>query len=213
MPENHSEEAARMASRVLAGEKQAYVDFQRAYRRLFLSLLLSLDIPPFEAEDLTESAITDILCDKLAKWNPEGGNFDGWVMTIVRNIGLEWLRERSKAPTMAFSEGFDRAAKPTEKPDPNRAAAVHEAMAKLSSVDRMIIELREFEDDRPYAEIAIILSGASGKPVTEGAARVRHKRALDRMSEFLRDDPRVKIRHMHFLQGEDNERPEERQGS
>lgn len=202
------QEAARLAFRLLTVEQQAYLDFQRIYRRLFLAIFRSLNIPPFVAEDLAQSAITDI-CLKVSKWNPNRGNFDGWVRTVARNIGLEWLREQAEAEMVPLLENFDRAENWHHSIDPQREEAVHDALAKLSPSDRILIELREFElEDQSYLQISETLTRISGKPVTVGALRVRHKRALERLRELLSDDPRIKFRHLETKEEKQNEQSE-----
>lgn len=207
--ERTQEESERLARRLLAGEEQAFLDFQRIYRRLFLSQFLALRIPMFEAEDLAISCLTDILCQKLSKWHAEGGNFDAWVLTIARNTAYQWLREKKRLDVTPLAD-MELPNRDEDVPDAARAAAVHDALERLSPSDRMIIELREFEGDQGYAEIAVALTRVSQKQVTEGAARVRHKRALERLGNLLSTDPRIRIRHDTPVKGEEgNERHEE----
>ena len=207
---SEKDEAIALVRRIRNGEEQAYLDFQRGYRRPFLAVLLGLGIPPFEAEDLTESAITDIIVEKLQNWNSDLGSFDAWVSIVVRNRGLEWLRKTAKTRVVPLLENFLAPAKAEDVFDPARASAVHEAMLQLSVSDRIVLEMREFEDNRPYSEIAQVLSRNSCQPVSEGAARVRHKRALERLASVLRTDGRIRLRDSELSKGEHNEQIEER---
>jgi RNA polymerase sigma-70 factor (ECF subfamily) len=59
-------------------------------------------------------------------------------------------------------------------------AALRDALSKLAPKDRRILELRYF-DQRSFAEVASILG------VSEGAAKVRHFRALERIREYIAD--------------------------
>ena len=201
MPDPIFDESNSLAGRILAGDESAYLDFQATYRRLFLSFFLSLRIPAHEAEDLTVTVITDVLCDKIKTWKPGLGDFHAWVQRVARNFGLQWLRDQKKIRTIAIDPQLDLPARPNEAPNPDREAAVHDALAKLSVSDRVVIESREFDQDTPYARVAETLTRLAGRTVTEGAARVRHKRALERLGELLREDPRIKLRHLPTLQG------------
>src|SRR5580704_10094717 len=153
MPDSHFDESDALAARILAGEERAYLDFQLAYRRLFLSLFFSLRIPAFSAEDLTASLITDVLTQKIRSWRAGSGRFHAWVLAVARNAGLQWLRKRENTQTVPLGD-FDAPDQLDILRDYGREAAVHDALAKLSPSDRAVIELREFDQDRPYAEVA-----------------------------------------------------------
>src|SRR5215469_595247 len=104
MGESSTGESDALAGRILAGEEQAYLDFQLAYRRLFLSLFFSLRIPGVAAEDLTATLITDVLTQKIRSWKPELGSFHGWVLAVARNAGLQWLRKAENTRTIPLGD-------------------------------------------------------------------------------------------------------------
>jgi RNA polymerase sigma-70 factor (ECF subfamily) len=59
---------------------------------------------------------------------------------------------------------------------------VHQALARLSPRDREVVVMRHLEQ-LSMAEIAAVLG------ITEGAVKVRHLRALQRLQEFLHSGP------------------------
>jgi RNA polymerase sigma-70 factor (ECF subfamily) len=67
---------------------------------------------------------------------------------------------------------------------------IHQALAELKQIEREIIELRIFQE-LPFTEIAVILD------IAEGAAKMRYKRAIDKLGYVIRtslDSPRQKKR-------------------
>ncbi len=199
-----AEEAARLARRLLSHEEQAFLDFQRVYRRLFLAIFRGLGLAAVDAEDLAASTITDI-CLMVEKWDPTGGNFDGWVRMVARNKGLIWLREAKGSPTVPIFEGFDRAIDDRAMVSPSRADAVHDALGQLAPSERVLIELREleFENETPYAQIADVLERLTGETVSAPTLRVRHARAMERLRKILTNDPRIRLRELRTI-GEQN---------
>ena len=155
------EEAARLAGRLLANEEQAYLDFQRIYRRLFLAMFRAINLSDVESEDLASSAITDISLI-VAKWNSSEGNFDGWVRTVARNMGFARLRENAKSGTVPLVDEHDRSQTLVGSTSSEREQAVHDALAGLSPSDRVLIDMREldYEQEKPYSQIAETLARA-----------------------------------------------------
>jgi RNA polymerase sigma factor (sigma-70 family) len=110
----------------------------------------------------------------------------------MRNMAADWGRKRKRAvPTVASDQDSSAWADPgsggpaESSLDPEEIAAVREAWEQLTDTDREIIEMRDLRYKPKWSEIA----GELG--IGEGAARVRHTRALQRLAETLRADPRV----------------------
>jgi RNA polymerase sigma-70 factor (ECF subfamily) len=116
----------------------------------------------------------------------EGSNMRGWLITILRNLWLNHLRSRSKAPKMlyldaeegqnvAVATGSDPLTQHTAWVDAER---VHRAVDELPLPYREIILLREFEE-LSYQEIAEIIE----RPV--GTVMSRLARARSQLRDAL----------------------------
>jgi RNA polymerase sigma factor (sigma-70 family) len=149
-------------------------------------------MPPFEANDLAATFVTDILL-KVSQYNTmEGGGFQAWVYQSMRNMAADWGRKRRRTlPTVASDRDSSEWADPgsggaaESALDPEEIAAVREAWEQLSDTDREILEIRDLRYKPKWSEIADELG------IGEGAARVRHTRAMQRLAEILQADPRI----------------------
>jgi RNA polymerase sigma-70 factor (ECF subfamily) len=96
-----------------------------------------------------------------------------WIFTIARNLGLNYLRDETRAPLAAPL--VDGAATP---PTQERAVAVQQALATLAVLDRDVFVLREIVG-LSYEEIA----NACG--LTADAVRSRLHRARLALRQYL----------------------------
>ena len=123
----------------------------------------------------------------------QGGNFRVWLLTIVRNSFLTWVREnRSARLTFPGTEPSDAAAPPLwTSPPPNpeelltrrmEGASLAELTEALPDAFREVIVLRELED-LSYREIATV----TGVPVGTVMSRLARARSLLRQRWLARD--------------------------
>lgn len=181
-----------LAARIKAEEQRAFADFARLFAPSFRRHLLGCSMPPFEASDLAATFVTDILL-RVSQYNRmEGGGFQAWVYQSMRNMATDWGRKQQRTlPTVASDRDSSEWADPgsggaTESSlDPEEIAAVREAWEQLTDTDREILEIRDLRYKPKWSEIA----GELG--IGEGAARVRHTRAMQRLAEILQADPRI----------------------
>jgi len=142
-------------------------------------------MPQTEAEQLAVSCVTDIAL-RVSKFRYQGtGSFERWVFKLAYNCFIDWLRERSGREIQV--DDAQLRSMVTSDTEPNRAvcAAVDQAMARLSAMDRKIVELRNFEVQLTYEEIGEQLA------IESGTARVRHHRALKQLEKFLAEQPAI----------------------
>jgi RNA polymerase sigma factor (sigma-70 family) len=121
---------------------------------------------------------------KIEKYDPSRGSFAGWLRPFVRHA-LEDIRRAGSAASLP--EDYELAPY-DDRPDDNAAtqrerAAIRRAVAKLSTTDQLILQLRETER-LSHEQCAERIGG-----VTAGACRVRHFRALRRLADASRDQP------------------------
>lgn len=181
-------------------EEQAYHDFARVFHGRFYRYFLTQNLPPFEAEDLTETLISDILI-KLDKYKPrEDGGFDSWVYQLMRHAAVDWHRRRK----IDSDPIEDPAALPqlTSTSNPAVVSAVREALDRLDEQDRTIIELHDLGGETSYRETAALLG------ITPGAARVRRHRALRRLEQMLEGESRIPFRPQRESKAHVNENKE-----
>ena len=128
---------------------------------------------------------------QLPEDNPEAACF-AWLREIVLHcLYDEWdyntakkrdVRREQVLPER--SSVFERLGLASPQTGPSTAAArneqeerLHELLGQLKPADREILQMIEFEA-RSYAEVAVVLQ------IDNGAARVRHTRALRRLKDL-----------------------------
>jgi RNA polymerase sigma factor (sigma-70 family) len=176
-----------LARRLQSREEQAFLDFVEAFGRLGRAFFLSAGLPPFEAEDLARSCMTDIPLKVRKYQQTDDGSFKAWVFALMRNAAMDWKRRRQRNPLDPLPDDLPDAAILEITPRVMRVAAVHEALARLSAEDRQVVELRDLAGAYTYKEIGVLVN------ISETAARVRHHRALKRLAAMLREDPRIDV--------------------
>jgi len=181
--------ALELVQRLIASEdEEAYRQFARLFYGRFYRYFLAAGLPPFEAEDQAETMITEIVV-KFGKYEPrDGASFESWIYQLVRIAAVNWHRSQKGKKF----EPIDNLAGILQSPescdtwaDPEVLSAVQDAMAKLSDVDRMMLELRDLGEDRIHEEIAGLLK------ITNNNARVRYFRARQHLRELLEADERI----------------------
>jgi RNA polymerase sigma-70 factor, ECF subfamily len=144
------------------------------------SFLIHLGAHPAEAEVLATTCITDVWL-KLDRFESKGpGSFQAWVLTLARNAWIDDRRRRGRAPR-ALPDSIAAANTACDVPEtpPEVSAKVLQALESLSETDRRIIHLRYFEGCQSFEEIGRRVN------LSEGAARVRHHRALRSLEPLL----------------------------
>ncbi len=109
-----------------------------------------------------------------------GSKLRPWVMTIAMNLVREHWRRKKRRKTTSLE--VDTQAAPEAEFMPleiqERSKLLHEALEKLPTSQREVIELHWFQE-RPYAEVAAIVG------TSEGAVRVRAHRAYATLKQLL----------------------------
>jgi RNA polymerase sigma-70 factor (ECF subfamily) len=183
LPEN-------LPERLKNSEALAFEQFALYFGPRFRSFFLRKGLPPHEAEDLAANCIVDAALQVGKFRNVSGGSFQGWLFVIARHAAADWHRAKQRQPSardvMLYIElNHEREA---ALADAEVILAVREAIAKLSDLQRQVIESRYFGDEASFGEIGNRLG------IEEGAARVRHLRALHRLKQVLQLDPRISKR-------------------
>ena len=137
-----------------------------------------------DRESAVESAITRGV-NKIDRYDPAKGTLAGWLRPFVRHA-LNDIRRRGTAISLPDTLSDT----PESAPDAGAEgeydvdhAAINRALGRLSRTDQLILHLRDTEQ-LTYEQCAERIGG-----VTAGACRVRHHRALKRLSASAREEP------------------------
>jgi RNA polymerase sigma factor (sigma-70 family) len=161
-------------------DESGYRDFATVFGPRIRRYFLKLGSCFADAESLTVSCLTDIAL-KAEHFQDRGpGSFAKWVFVVARNAWIDERRRSFDALTWDFAspddaELDDLAADGSAE----RQAAVSVALSQLPEVDRAIVMARYYEGDPSFAELGRRVG------LSEGAARVRHHRALQKLSHSL----------------------------
>ncbi len=135
---------------------------------------------------ISESDVGDVYVDVLMKVHGKIGTFTTggsaklttWIYRIARNVAIDCHRRSKKNKTsIEFDEDAARHSKGTDGPCAGRNAEMlkwlDRELVKLPEQDQALLKWRAM--DFSYAEIGEWLG------LNEGAARVRHKRAMEKL--------------------------------
>lgn len=138
----------------------------------------------------TDDKVEDALQNTLLKLHKSreryrrGAPVLPWVMTIARNVALDYLRSRVSKERNLDEESAARIVddRPvvdwSEEDEKEVVAAVREAVEQLPPASREVVRLHKLEG-RSMAEVAEILG------INEGAARVRAHRGYKALARLL----------------------------
>ena len=139
---------------------------------------------------LSHEDTNDVLQNTFLKaWNNIDG-FQGksqlstWLYRIAVNEALDFLRKQSKARLVSTEDDVSVAERllADEYFDGDEASArLHQAIATLPEVQRMVFNLRYF-DDMKYSEMSKILD------TSEGALKASYHIAVKKITEYFKDD-------------------------
>lgn len=169
MNQKHDFETALML-RVAQGDAEAMtVLFRHAWGDV-CSLCARLSLDDDAAEDLAQETFMRVL--RSAHGFRGDARFSTWVYRIVCNVCSDHraARARARRPLPIADDVVES--------DPGRVAVLRRALERLTDAEREAVVLSRLRD-QPYRQLAETLG------CTEGAARVRVHRALERLRIIL----------------------------
>ncbi len=136
------------------------------YGKLVYSVILSVVRDSAMAEDLTQEAFLRVW-NRMATFDSEKGNLEGWLVTVARNRAFDYLREQRHFPetipasvsNLEQSKWF--ASRANHLDSVTNQKAVIKALDALKPEQRQVIELTHFEG-MTQTEIAEKLSKPLG---------------------------------------------------
>ncbi len=182
------EEELRLIRRVQAGETEAFEDLVRAHEKTVYNLALRMTGDAQDAEDMAQEAFLKAY-RSLGDFRGES-KFSVWLYRIVSNVCLDFLRRRSRRPSVSLTAEDEEGEEqqwdvPDERLSPERLLeqkltreAVQAGLRELPEEQRAILLLREIKG-LSYEEIGEILS------LEPGTVKSRIFRARKRLCAFL----------------------------
>jgi RNA polymerase sigma-70 factor (ECF subfamily) len=95
-------EDAALAAAIAAGDALALDQLYLRYRPAAFATAVSLLRDPFAAEDVVHDAFLRVW-RAADSFRPERGSLRAWLMTIVRNAAIDYLRSRRVAPQLEYA--------------------------------------------------------------------------------------------------------------
>ena len=163
--------------RAIAGDPDAFQEIFDCLAVPLARFVEKMGLRPDDAEEVAADALAKVH-RSLRGYRHRGTKLTTWIFQIAHNCAVDFRRaaSRKSAQDQEFCLEYRRADGHESASVIVRTAAEVQALSKaldsLSVADRDILRMREVMD---YSEIAL----AEG--TTEEAARVRHKRAFDRL--------------------------------
>jgi RNA polymerase sigma-70 factor (ECF subfamily) len=173
---------ALLAQRIRSGDREALGELYDRYASVAMATALRVVTSREQAEDLVHDTFV-VVWQKIDRFDPMRGSLRAWLLTIVRNRGID--RIRATRPSLRVDEADEQsllrtAANPTWDAAIARrsAAELRAAIDQLPAEQREAIELAYF-GGRTYREIATL----TGVPL--GTANGRLRLALAKLREAL----------------------------
>lgn len=188
------EEELRTVESVLGGDVNAFETLVLSYEKNVYNLALRMVMNPEDASDMAQEAFIRAY-NSLASFRGES-KFSVWLYRIVSNVCLDFLRSRSRHPTVSLSVENDEGEEteldiPDESQSPEALLerrltrdSVRRGLDALSEEYRQILLLREIQG-LSYDEIAETLS------MELGTVKSRIFRARKKLCDFLLRDGNI----------------------
>lgn len=188
------EEELRTVESVLGGDVNAFETLVLSYEKNVYNLALRMVKNPEDASDMAQEAFIRAY-NSLASFRGES-KFSVWLYRIVSNVCLDFLRSRSRHPTVSLSVENDEGEEteldiPDESQSPEALLerrltrdSVRRGLDALSEEYRQILLLREIQG-LSYDEIAETLS------MELGTVKSRIFRARKKLCDFLLRDGNI----------------------
>ena len=188
------EEELRTVESVLGGDVNAFEPLVLSYEKNVYNLALRMVKNPEDASDMAQEAFIRAY-NSLASFRGES-KFSVWLYRIVSNVCLDFLRSRSRHPTVSLSVENDEGEEteldiPDESQSPEALLerrltrdSVRRGLDALSEEYRQILLLREIQG-LSYDEIAETLS------MELGTVKSRIFRARKKLCDFLLRDGNI----------------------
>ena len=140
-----------LMQKIQEGDEKALQDFYDATVKRVYSSAMRITSNPADAEDVT-CEIYLRLWQTAHRYDASRGSPSQWIMVIVRNRSLDYLRQRRLAARSIGMAGFDQLALCSQAPLPEHdlqnvetASLIQDELSKLPAMQGRIVRLAFFE--------------------------------------------------------------------
>ena len=165
-----------LVARHLGGDARAFDELVRRYQRPIYRLALRYVKSEADAKDVTQRTFVKAL-GALARFRADS-SFRTWLYRIAINAALNHLRDRRREEARHGAEPEAPPADPADLDRGRRSAALRAAVAALPPRQRMVLELRVY-DDLTFREVAALCG------VSENAVKVSFHHAVAKLRERM----------------------------
>lgn len=165
-----------LVARHLGGDARAFDELVRRYQRPIYRLALRYVRSEADAKDVTQRTFVKAL-RALARFRADA-SFRTWLYRIAINAALNHLRDRRREERRQVAEAEVPPTAPADLDSGRRSAALRAAVAALPPRQRMVLELRVY-DDLTFREVAALCG------VSENAAKVSFHHAVAKLRERM----------------------------
>ncbi|MGB9764134.1 MAG: RNA polymerase sigma factor [Candidatus Saccharicenans sp.] len=169
-----------LLDRIKQGDKEAFMKLVNSYQQKVFALTYSMVREREDALDLVQESFLR-LYEKINSYRP-GENFNAWLMQIVRNLTIDFLRRKKVRKSDSLEtldlEREDLSAKNEDPARFNPGEMIYRAASKLPERQRLVFILHHLEELK-YEEIAARLK------ISEGTVKSLHFKAIRKMRELL----------------------------
>jgi RNA polymerase sigma-70 factor (ECF subfamily) len=167
----------RLVARFLGGDGAAFDTLVRRYQQPIYWMALRYVGNDADAKDVAQRALVQAFL-KLRQLR-EGASFRSWVYRTAANLALNVVRDRKPEAPLADDVAVALAREPLVEEEAQRR--LRTAVAKLPPMQRLVVELRVFEE-LPFAEVA------AAADCSENSAKVNFHHALERLRVLMNEE-------------------------
>ena len=177
---------ALLVARFRDGDARAFEELVRRYRRAIWHLALRYLRDRHEAEDVAQRAFVRAF-EKIVHFRGDA-SFRTWLYRITVNLSLNHLRDHAREKPRPIDEdaltvaGPDTAGGDATPDAQRRARRLRESIEQLPPKQRLVMELRVFEE-LPFREVAAVAE------CSEDSAKANFHHALKRLRELMQPRP------------------------
>ncbi|MGZ3426261.1 MAG: RNA polymerase sigma factor [Polyangia bacterium] len=175
--EDREPDDERLVARFLGGDGAAFDALVRRYQKPIYWLALRYVGNDADAKDVAQRALVQAFV-KLGQLRA-GGSFRSWVYRMAANLSLNVVRDRKPQTPLADDVAVALTKEPLIEEEAQRR--LREAVTKLPPQQRLVVELRIFEE-LPFAAVGEIAE------CSEDAAKVSFHHALKRLRVLLHEE-------------------------
>src|SRR3989344_9539173 len=171
----------------LQGDEHAFANLVERHLKAVYSFTFRFVGNQSDAEDIVQESFLKVW-KNLKKYSSRSASFKTWLMCIVRNTAIDYLRKRKHVP---FSEFEDDEGNSLFEDLPDKAPLAEELLAQaedIEEVERAILQLSPphpevlllyYESDLTFEEVAEVLAASVN------TVKSRHRRAIIALRELL----------------------------